>query len=204
VIGGIAVHVGGVALWLLWPAISLAPVALAYASIGPSAFQKHGPRHSIASAWLFAPYTVGARINARLWTLRQPDAHPICDGVWIGRMPTRREWRRRSFAAMVDLCAELPAPAGVRRHHALAWLDLAAPSPDALRAAAATIEAARREGDVLVCCALGYGRSACAVAAWLVSTGRAPDANAAFSHIRRNRPDVVAPPNVAAFATLPP
>jgi protein-tyrosine phosphatase len=44
---------------------------------------------------------------------------------------------------------------------------------------------------VLVCCALGFSRSACAVAAWLVSTGRSPSAAHAFASLRLARSDVV-------------
>jgi hypothetical protein len=44
---------------------------------------------------------------------------------------------------------------------------------------------------VLVCCALGVTRSATAVAAWLVATGRARDAESAFERIREARPQIV-------------
>ncbi len=54
----------------------------------------------------------------------------------------------------------------------LPMLDLVAPTPEALRRAAAAIEAAQREArPVLVCCALGYGRSVAALLVWLVLTG---------------------------------
>ncbi|MFO1284513.1 MAG: phosphatase PAP2/dual specificity phosphatase family protein [Burkholderiales bacterium] len=106
----VAVGVGGAAAWLWWPATSLALVALAYAAIGPASFQKDGGAHSPASAWLHAPYTLGAWANSRLWTGRRPTPDPVADGVWIGRMPTARELAARPFAAIVDLAAELPAP----------------------------------------------------------------------------------------------
>jgi protein-tyrosine phosphatase len=50
-------------------------------------------------------------------------------------------------------------------------LDLVPPDPASLADAAGAIEALRARGPVLVCCALGFSRSACAIAAWLVSTG---------------------------------
>ena len=103
-------------------------------------------------------------------------------------MPTARELAARPFAAIVDLAAELPAPRAPVRLASLPWLDLVAPSPDDLRRAADAIERSRREGDVLVCCALGYGRSACAVAAWLIETGRARDAAEALAFVRERRP----------------
>jgi protein-tyrosine phosphatase len=62
------------------------------------------------------------------------------------------------------------------------------PPLDDLRAAAEAIERARTSGQVLVCCALGYSRSASAVAAWLLTSGRAPNADAAIDMVRRARP----------------
>jgi protein-tyrosine phosphatase len=70
-------------------------------------------------------------------------------------------------------------------------LDLVAPDHATLAHAAHAIEALRARGPVLVCCALGFSRSACAVAAWLVSTGRSPDAAHAIGSLRRARGDVV-------------
>ena len=48
----------------------------------------------------------------------------------------------------------------------------------------------RRGGSqpILVCCALGYSRSACAVAAWLLATGRTPSVDAALIRLAGCRP----------------
>jgi protein-tyrosine phosphatase len=178
-------------LWLMWPALSLALVALAYAAIGRAAFQKRGPSHSVASDWLFAPYTLGAWVNSRLWTARRPQPDLVMDGVWIGRMPTARDVARRRFATVVDLAAELPGPRGPWHYVAFPWLDLVVPDSAEMGDAADAIEIARARGDVLVCCALGYGRSACAVAAWLITTSRAQDVEAALEVVRARRPGVV-------------
>lgn len=187
----VALAAGGAALWLAWATVALALVALCYLALGPDGFRKRGPRHSLDSRVLFAPYTLLAWINSRLWTWRHPQADAIADGVAIGRMPTRREMTSMPFAAMVDLCAELPAPVGAWRHVGLPWLDLVAPDAAELRAAAACIEAARSHGDVLVCCALGYSRSAVAVAAWLLVTGRSIDADQAMAFVGARRRQAV-------------
>jgi len=42
-----------------------------------------------------------------------------------------------------------------------------------------------------VCCALGYSRSAASVAAWLLRSGRASDADAAVAIVRAARPGIV-------------
>ena len=64
----------------------------------------------------------------------------------------------------------------------------------------------RRHGPVLVCCALGYSRSAAAAAAWLLVTGRAADADAAIARVREVRPHLVlgaaARSSIAAAGTL--
>jgi membrane-associated phospholipid phosphatase len=177
---------GSLALWLLWPAISLALVAANYASFGVRGFQKGANgRMSLAASWLLAPYLIGAWANSRLWTRGEPKSVSIRDDVWLGRIP----WPRAAldFARIVDLCAELP---GVPRSRVIPTLDLIVPAPELLARAAAEIEQARSAGRVLVCCALGYSRSAAAVATWLVSTRRAPSVDAAIAEIRCARPRI--------------
>ncbi len=49
-------------------------------------------------------------------------------------------------------------------------------------------------GPLLVCCALGYSRSAASVATWLLRTGRAADAEAAVAIVRAARPGIVLGP----------
>ena len=65
------------------------------------------------------------------------------------------------------------------------------PAPEQLRLAAEMIERHRAAGPLLVCCALGYGRSAAAVVAWLLSTGRASDIDAAIRYVRHVRTRIV-------------
>ena len=56
------------------------------------------------------------------------------------------------------------------------------------------IERLRHQGPLLVCCALGYSRSATAVAAWLLHSGRCGDVHSAVELIRQARPQVVLGP----------
>ena len=185
---------GGWALWLLWLSIALGLVALAYAFIGPTALQKSSDgRLSLAVRWLAAPYLIGAWINLRWWTRHAPSPNQITDGVWLGRFPTHATLRAAQFRAVVDLTAEMDAPWSqqLRYYRSVPILDLAAPSEASLRQAADAIEAARQHGPVLVCCALGYSRSAAALVAWLVRSGIEPDWDSALACIRRARPAVV-------------
>lgn len=191
----LAAMLGGIALWLCWPGVALALVTLNYALFDAAGFQKDAQgRLSFAARWLLLPYRIGAWINARLWTRREAPAVRIAAGVLLGRMPTTREARRLGVTHVVDLSAELSAPRDVTVH-AVPMLDLIAPAADRLHAAADAIEAQRQaagdEGAVLVCCALGYSRSAAAAAAWLLHTGRSERVDEAIERLRRERPNLV-------------
>jgi len=190
VCAALALRFGGWALWLGWPALSLALVALNYALLGPAGFQKRDDgRLSLAARWLFAPYLLGAWINSRLWTRRAPQPVQVADGVWLGRIPRRGE--RAGFAAVVDVCAELSLADAREGDAVRPMLDLVAPTPQQLGAAAEAIAQRQGRGEVLVCCALGYSRSAAAVAAWLLRSGRAMSVDEAVTIVRRARPAVV-------------
>jgi len=186
------IAIGGWGVWLLWPAMSLALVASCYAFFGAAGFQKRlDGRLSAAAAWLFAPYLFGAWVNSRAWTRAHPGADLIADGVWLGRLPSRRDLAGGRYAAVVDVCAELPVDRHRCDYRAVPMLDLVVPDQDQLTRVAAAIEAARAAGPVLVCCALGYSRSAAAIAAWLMQSGRAGNHEEAIAIIRRARPHVV-------------
>lgn len=200
-LAAMAFAAGGGALWLLWPAVAFVLVALCYVGPGGRGFQKEGGRHRVATVLLCAPYIAGAWLNSRWWTRRHPQADAVVDGVWLGRMPRAADMRRGSFAALFDLAPELPAPRGRWHYDGLPWLDLVAPESAGLVDAGRRIEALRTHGSVLVCCALGYSRSASAVAAWLLVSGRAADVAEAVAIVRRARPDVVlGPAHSAALA----
>jgi protein-tyrosine phosphatase/membrane-associated phospholipid phosphatase len=188
--GAIALYAGGWALLLGWPALSLALVAACYAGVGATGFQKDGQgRLSLAVRWLLAPYLAGAWINSRWWTRRSPQPVHVADGVWIGRMPAPRDLA--AYAGVVDVAAELNLPASPVAKRVVPMLDLVLPDRASLADAARAIESLRARGPVLVCCALGFSRSACAIAAWLTSTGRASDAEQAIARLRNARGDVV-------------
>lgn len=194
---GLAWAMGGAWLWLLWPALALLMVALNYALLGASGFQKGADgRLSMAASVLLAPYLLGAWINSRWWTRKHPQADEVCDGVFLGRIPGRAE--AQQFTAIVDLCAELPCTGGpgnsdarLATYDSYPTLDLVVAELDVLRQAANAIETRRRKGPVLVCCALGFSRSATAVAAWLLVSGRCTSVAEAEALIRLARPGIV-------------
>lgn len=191
---------GGVALWLLWPVVSALLVALAYAGLGQAVFQKRDDgRLSMAARWLLAPYLAAAWLNSRLWTRRAPQPVPVAADVWLGRMPARR--LPAPLVAVVDTCAELSCTVAAPAYAGVPMLDLVVPSPAQLVEAAEAIERLRRHGPLLVCCALGYSRSAASVAVWLLRSGQAATLDAALAQLRTARPGVVlGPGHLAAIA----
>jgi hypothetical protein len=188
----LAFWLGGAGLWLIWPALSLLLVALIYAAIGRKGFQK-GPdgRMSIAAQWLLAPYILGAWINSRLWTRRNPEPKHVIDEVWIGRYPSEADVISCHAKSVIDLTAELPVRDPPCAWHCIPMLDLVTPSARILRDAARQIERYRKNGPVLVCCALGYGRSAAVLATWILHSNQAPTLDAAVTLVRNARPEVV-------------
>ena len=190
VLFSVALALGGGWLWLLWPATSLLLVTLNYAVLGAPGFQKRADgRLTPAARWLYAPYLAAAWVNSRLWTRKKPQPEQIVDNVWLGRIPTAHE--QHSFKAIVDLCAELPIDPQGRAYQCIPVLDLIPPTPAECLQAAQAIERLRASGPLLVCCALGYSRSATAVAAWLLHSGRATTVDAALAIIRTARAEVV-------------
>ena len=195
----LAVRLGGAWLWLFWPAVALALVALNYLLFGASGFQKHANgRLSPAATALLAPYLLGAWINSRLWTLRQPAPSQVVEGIDLGRLPAASDLD--GYVALVDLCAELPLLHTPQHYCSLPSLDLVAPDALTCQRAAEAIERLRQKGPLLVCCALGYSRSATAVAAWLLHSGRCQSVESAVALIRQARPQIVlGPQHLAAL-----
>lgn len=188
----VAVAAGDAALWLCWLVVALLMVAFNYALLGERGFQKAlSGRMSWAARALYAPYRLGAWINSRWWTRQRPHDSQVTPRVWLGRLPSQSEDARISGLSIVDLSAELQTPRSAASRAEPA-LDLLVPTPKRLRRAAMAIDRfEQKHAAVLVCCALGYSRSAAAVATWLLVSGRARTVNDAVALIRTARPEVV-------------
>lgn len=182
---------GGAGWLLLWPAGALALVAVIYLIGDPALFRKYDGRIGPAAWWLLAPYLAGARLNSRWWTRGQAAADEISDGVWLGRIPDRAGREAAGFASIVDVSAELPLHSATLPYRQIPILDLTVPEPEQLDQATAAIAELQSLRPTLVCCALGYSRSAMAVAAWLLASDRAASIDDALALIRRARPQIV-------------
>jgi protein-tyrosine phosphatase len=186
----LAAYLGGGEWLLLWPAGALVLLAAIYAVGDATLFRKADGRFPPATFALFFPYLAGAWLNSRLWTWREAAPARLPGGVLLGRIPTRRELRAMGARSVVDLVAELPLdPTGVA-YRAVPLLDLLAPSPSQIDAGVAAVAALAGERPTLLCCALGYGRSATVAVAWLLASGSAAGVDEAIAEVRRLRPGI--------------
>jgi protein-tyrosine phosphatase/membrane-associated phospholipid phosphatase len=187
----LAYGIGGIAWLLLWPAGALAIIAGIYFTGRPQLFGKLNGSMPPAVIGLLAPYLAGAWLNSRWHTRGQAPAQEIAGGVWLGRIPRRAELAASGMVSVVDLTAELPFAAEGIVYRGVPMLDLLTPAAEQLEAAAKAIEELANARPTLVFCALGYSRSAAAVAAWLIASGRAPSIGQAVELIRARRPSIV-------------
>jgi hypothetical protein len=156
-------------------ALSFLLVALAYLLNIPAVFCKR-PSGSIPWwAWpVHWPYSTLSWLSYAIY--RQIDRRPatceIAPGVWLGRRLTAREAaaHQPAFGAVLDLACEFPrTPIPNATYRSLPVLDATPPSLDQIRSAVGWIDEHRPRGPILIHCALGHGRSASIVAAWLLS-----------------------------------
>ena len=99
---------------------------------------------------------------------------------------------------MLDLSAEFSEAKPFRKinYRNIPVLDLTAPTQAQLVEISKFIGNHSRNGAVYVHCKIGYSRSAAAVTAYLIMSGKVKTAEEAFAMIRRVRPSVVIRPEV--------
>lgn len=179
---------------LVWAAISLAVVALAYALNRPRLLMKRDDGSQPILAWLVLwPYFLLCRLSLLLYRLSNRGEVAVAEawpGVWFARRLTMREIRESGVAwsAVLDLTEEFPrVPLKGVAYRALPILDGAVPSEAQLREAVAWIDEQTKRGNVLVHCALGHGRTGCIVLAWLLLHGHVADVRAGVAHLVSQR-----------------
>ena len=159
-------------LW--WPAAILAAAWVVYLFDAPRAFGKRADGSLPLYAWLvwwpvFVFQWIGHELARSVTS--EPVANEVAPGVWVGRRPRRHELPA-GIAIVVDLCAEMPAAAGVRdgrEYVTVPTLDARTPLPSELVAIVDRVQAAG--GPAFIHCAFGHGRSATVAAAVLVRRG---------------------------------
>jgi len=192
-----------VTTWLIltWLALALGCVAWIYRRGRAEAFGKRDDGALPLATWfLMAPYIAGAFLNSRAWTRGHSRVSQVAERVWIGRLPGKREMREAGADALLDLTAEFPRLVDTQAYCSIPVLDLTVPAPAQLRQAVRQLSAWHDEGrTVLVCCALGYSRSALVAACWLALRDNQHDTRAALARLYAARPVVLGPASVAAL-----
>lgn len=196
----------GIFLWLLYPAISLLMVSLAYLCVRPHFFQKKKNGQLTAAAYiLFAPYLCAAWLNSRLWTHRHPQDSFIikienCE-IHLGRIPQQKNLMH--YQGVFDCCSELPiayTTHNTKNYDQYLSLDLIPIQADQLDIAVNQFDQLfkhtqqrndQNDSRILIFCALGYSRSTSILCAWLIKHHYANNAEQAIEIVQKGRPWIV-------------
>ena len=164
----IALLFRGIYLWLLYIAFSFLLVSFNYAIFGKKGFPKElNGRYQLTSWILFLPYILAAKLNARIWTRDNQAYDRVIEGLYLGAMPKKQE-DIKGFSSAVDCCVEIPFSLHIAHYYPNYCLDMTVLSIKECRDSAITIHQALLQGKTFVFCALGYSRSATAVASYLM------------------------------------
>ena len=186
---------------LVWPAIALGIVSIAYFRAGPIVFRKTEGKLPWSTRFVLAPCLLGQYLSL-LYYRRQCRAwDKVTPQVWIGGKLGRRSAKkalRSGVVSVLDLSAEFSEAKRFRKinYRNIPVLDLTAPSQAQLMEMSKFIGNHSRNAAVYIHCKIGYSRSAAAVTAYLIMSGKAKTAEEAFAMIRRVRPSVVIRPEV--------
>ncbi|MHC5226294.1 phosphatase PAP2/dual specificity phosphatase family protein [Ignatzschineria sp. LJL83] len=164
----IALWLQSIYLWLLYISFSFLLVSFNYAIFGKNGFPKESNgRYQLTNGILFFPYILVAKLNARIWTRDNQAYDRVIEGLYLGAMP-RKQAGITEFSSAVDCCVEIPFSLEVAHYYPNYCLDMTALSVQECRDSAMTIHQALRQGKTFVFCALGYSRSATAIASYLM------------------------------------
>jgi membrane-associated phospholipid phosphatase len=196
---GLAALFGPAGWILLWPALALGLVAAGYFGAGSAVYGKIGAALPLPARLLLAPCLAGQQLSLAHYRRRSDLWNEVATGVWIGARPGEAEARdvvALGVTGVLDLTAEFEEPAAFARtdYRCLPVLDLTAPTRSQLEEAVGFIDRTAARGIVYVHCKAGYSRSAAAVGAWLLSSGRAATVEEALGILRRARPGIVVRP----------
>ena len=151
-----------------------------------------------SSYLLFWPYHLLNYLSLALsrFNNRAARFNEIEPGVYLGARPFSKDERVLAglrIASALDLTAEFPEVSFLRKMPAylcIPLLDRTAPSQPELKVAINFIRDRLAHGPVYVHCALGHGRSATVVLAYLLASGKFADQNDALKHLREKRPGI--------------
>jgi len=186
---------------LFWPTIALGIAATAYFGAGPIVFHKTKGKLPWSTRFVLAPCLLGQYLSLLYYRSQCRSWDEVMPRIWIGGKLGARSADKAlcgGVTAVLDLCAEFSEAKPFRKinYRNIPVLDLTAPSQAQLVEMGEFIGNNSRNGAVFIHCKIGYSRSAAAVAAYLIMSGKANTAEEAFAIIRQVRPSVVIRPEV--------
>ena len=189
-----------VIVWLtvliLYAAFSFLLLALAYFASWPGLLMKRASGYLSIGAWvLFGPYFLLNIMTFGLYRLVscEPSHTQVLPNLFFGRRLSSSECSAVDWTSVIDLAAEF---AESRPHRKLAGyksmpvLDGTCPTEHQLVSAVSWINTMVTSGPVYIHCALGHGRSACVVIAYLLSIGEVNTVESGEQRLRSLRPGV--------------
>jgi protein-tyrosine phosphatase len=181
---------------LLWPTIALGIVAIAYFGAGPAVFRKTKGKLPWSTRFVLAPCLFGQYLSLLYYRSQSRPWDAVTPRIWIGgKLGSRSANKalRSGVVSVLDLSAEFSETKPFRKsnYQNIPVLDLTAPTQEQLAETGKFIVNHSLNGVVYVHCKIGYSRSAAAVAAYLIMSGKAKTAEEAFTIIRRVRPSIV-------------
>jgi predicted protein tyrosine phosphatase len=186
---------------LVWPTIALGIVAVAYFGTGPVVFRKTKGKLPWSTRFVLVPCLLGQYLSLLHYRRQCRSWDEVTPRIWIGgKLGSRAANKavRSGVTSALDLSAEFSEAKPFRNinYRNIPILDLTAPTQTQLAEMGEFISNQSRTGAVYVHCKIGYSRSAAAVAAYLIMSGKVNTANEAFAIIRQVRPSIVIRPEV--------
>jgi hypothetical protein len=144
---------------------------------------------------LFAPYFLLNAVTFGLHRLLSREAPyvEVTRDLYFGRRLSTAELTAAGWPSVLDLAGEFSASRPARelpRYRSLPVLDATAPTEAELHSAVAWIAAGFESGPVYVHCALGHGRSACIIVAYLLGRGTIATVTEGDRRLKSLRPGV--------------
>ena len=185
----------------VWPAFAFGVGAFGYGGFGAGIYRKRNGRLTWTTKVLLGPLLFVQWLSWIYYRGKSARWSEVTPQVWIGALPTP-EIARAAIAAgvtaVLDLTVEFSEaePFLKTRYLNLQVLDLTAPDYGQLADAVRFIEHESARGIVFIHCKAGWSRTAGAVGAWLLETGRARSVGEVVAMLEAARPGIVIRPEI--------